>query len=327
MTVKIEDVAERAGVSVTTVSRVMNNRGAISEKTREKVMEAIHELDYHPSQIARNLFKQKSHIIGVIVPDVSHNFYGSEVKHIERNLCEAGYRLLLCNTKQQKTLEQDYIDMLQCNKVDGIIIASHTQESEAYQQLHLPLVSIDRNLGADIPVVSSNHYQGGILAAEELLRCQCKTVVQVVCDTSIPKPSDERHIAFKTRLGEAGIRCEEINIPLNTFDFDDYIKVSNTLFDTYPKVDGVFCADNIACAVLKTAVQREYAVPKQMKIVGYDGNDIAKMVTPTLTTIRQQTEIIAKTAVDILLRRVEGSEVTGTYKIPVQFVQGETTAV
>ncbi len=324
MAARIEDVAERAGVAVATVSRVMNNRGAISEKTRNKVWSAIEELDYHPSQIARNLQSQKTKIVGVIVPDVSHNFFAREVRHLEGALCERGYKMMLCNAMHQKNLELDYIHMLQCNKVDGIILASHTLKNDVYEKLNLPLVSLDRYLGENIPVVTSDHYQGGTLAGNVLVGAGCKHVVQICGDVRVAKPSDDRHAAVEAIFKKAGIRCDRVGIPMNVFEYRDYKKLVSELFENYPDVDGIFCVDNIACAVLQEASRRGIQVPGTLKLVGYDGNDVSRMTIPVLTTVEQQMNLLARQAVDILMEQIDGESVKGIYKIPVILVKGES---
>ncbi len=324
MAARIEDVAAKAGVAVATVSRVMNNRGAISEKTRKKVWDAIQELDYHPSQVARGLQSQRTKIVGVIVPDVSHNFFAREVKHLESALSRQGYKMMLCNAKHEKSLEMDYIYMLQCNKVDGIILASHTQKNEVYERLNLPLISLDRYLGDNIPVVTSDHGQGGKIAGSLLKEAGCKNVVQICGDITIAKPSDDRHIAAQKVLENAGIRCSRMEIPMNVFRYSDYKKLVSELFDCYPDTDGIFCVDNIACAVLQEANKRGITVPQQLKIVGYDGNDVAQMTIPVLTTIKQQLDLLAQKTVEILMQQIDGESTPGIYKIPVLLSRGGT---
>src|SRR5512136_1608038 len=122
----IKDVAQLAGVTVTTVSRVLNNKGYISDQTRKKVGDAMKELDYVPNEMARSLLKQRSSIIGLIVPAVSHPFFGELAMHVEYYAYEMGYKILLCNSHLDSAKERDYIDMLKRHKVDGIIMGSHT---------------------------------------------------------------------------------------------------------------------------------------------------------------------------------------------------------
>ena len=166
----IKDVAKLAGVSVTTVSRVLNNKGYISQDTYESVYRAIDQLDYVPNQIARNLFKQKSYYISLIVPDSSHPFWAEITKYIERKLYKHHYKLFLCNTGDTEDKERDYIKMMRENMVDGIILGTHMLAETEYQNLDLPIVALDYRVAEDIPTIYSDHNKGGLLAAGEILK-------------------------------------------------------------------------------------------------------------------------------------------------------------
>ena len=196
----IKDVAIKAGVSVSTVSRVMNNRGYISQATKDKVFNAMKDLNYQPNEIAKSLFKKKSNIIGLILPDISTPFYAEETRYIEEELYKLGYKLMLCNAYNSSTREQEYINMLLRNQVDGIIIGSHTLKIEDYLNLNLPNVALDRYLGDDIPVVSADHMEGGKLAALELLNCGCTNILHFSGSSKVPTPSNDRHKSFNDNL-------------------------------------------------------------------------------------------------------------------------------
>ena len=157
----IKDVAERVGVSVTTVSRVLNNRGYLSEDLKRRVYQAMEELNYQPNELARSLFRKKSNIIGLIIPDISHPFFSEIAIHIETFAYKSGYKILLCNSQLDKKKEKDYLNMLKASQVDGIIMGSHTLDTEEYKSINLPLVTLDRQLSESIPYVSSDHYKGG----------------------------------------------------------------------------------------------------------------------------------------------------------------------
>ena len=200
----IKDVAIKAGVSVSTVSRVMNNRGYISQATKDKVFNAMKDLNYQPNEIAKSLFKKKSNIIGLILPDISTPFYAEETRYIEEELYKLGYKLMLCNAYNSSTREQEYINMLLRNQVDGIIIGSHTLKIEDYLNLNLPIVALDRYLGDDIPVVSADHMEGGKLAALELLNCGCTNILHFSGSSKVPTPSNDRHKSFNDTLEERG---------------------------------------------------------------------------------------------------------------------------
>lgn len=321
----IKDVAKYAGVSVASVSRVLNNRGYISTGLRERVYRAIDEIDYHPNEIARNLQKNRTNLIGLIIPDVQHGFFATLTRHIETQLRTEGFKLLLCNAMNSKNLELSYIEMLRNNKVDGIIIGSHTLEIEKYVNLNLPIVAFDRYLGDRIPVVSSDHYEGGLLAARELMISDCKKIVQVSAYRGSHLVCDERHVALEKYLKDRNISCESIELPLNVFDFSKYRRLAGEIFDTYHP-DGIFAEDIVACAFIKEACVRGIRIPEEVKIVGYDGIDIAFMITPTLTTVQQPIEKLSETLVKTLLRIIAHEEaVPMKSMLPTTLIKGETT--
>jgi len=332
MALTIKDVAELAKVSVTTVSRVLNNRGSLSEKTIQKVYSAMEKLNYYPNQIAANLSKKRTMLVGMIVPDASHAFYSMEIRNIEECLYHAGYKLMLCNAVGSKEREKEYLFMLQCNKVDGIIIASHTLDLDDYSKISLPVVGLDRFLGSNIPTVSSDHEQGGRFAAEELIRCGCKKVVQIKGYSAVQTPSNERHVAFRKAMEEKSIVCLDFELPLNAFRFMEYLDFVNDVFTNEPGIDGFFAVDNIACAACKIAPSMGIRIPEQLKVIGYDGTELSLMSQLSLSTIVQPIRKIAQTTVDILLSLMLNKKSNGNLnspdfhiKLPVTFIKRDTT--
>lgn len=324
----IKDVAKKAEVSVTTVSRVLNNRGSLSAKTRIKVHEAMQELNYYPNELAANLYRQRTMLIGLIVPDVSHSFYGLEIKYIEEALYALGYKLMLCNAGESKEREKEYLIMLQRNKVDGIIIASHTLYLDDYSRINLPVVALDRYLGKNIPTISADHEQGGILAANELVRNNCKKVVQISGYSAIPTPSNKRHRAFHQVLEKNQIECVNYELPLNTFKFAEYINFIHDIFTNDPDIDGLFAVDNVACAALKMAWSLKIPIPERLKVIGYDGTEVSLMNNLSLSTIIQPVKKIIQCTVDTLLSLISGktSFQEGIHlKFPVTFIKRDTT--
>jgi LacI family sucrose operon transcriptional repressor len=324
----IKDVAEKAGISVTTVSRVLNNRGSLSEKTRKKVHDAIAELNYYPNQLAVNLFKKRSMLIGVIFPDISHPFYSLEIKYIEEFFYHAGYKLMLCNAGESGNREKEYLVMLQRNKVDGIIIASHTLHLEEYGKVTLPVVALDRYLGRYIPTISADHKQGGRLAAEELLRGGCKKVVQIKGYGAVPTPSNKRHEIFQKMMEEHHVECLNYELPLNTFRFSEYLDFVNDIFINEPDIDGLFAVDNVASAACKIAFTHTIKVPEKLKIIGYDGTDISLMNNLSLSTVVQPVRKIAQCTVETLLAVManKGPAAQDIHiKLPVTLMRRDTT--
>ena len=158
----LKDVAAGAGVTVTTVSRVLNNRGYISEETRDKVYAVMKELNYQPNEIARSLSKQKSNCIGVIVPHIEHPYFARLVSNIESAAANQKYKIMLCNSHAKFQKEIDYLEMFQSHRVAGIIICSSSIDIGKFVSLNIPVVSIERPVDLGISSVECDNYQGGV---------------------------------------------------------------------------------------------------------------------------------------------------------------------
>lgn len=155
---KLGDVAALAGVSPTTVSRVLNNRGYLSETTRVKVFDAMQQLGYRPNAIARSLQGQKSQLIGLVFPSVANPFYGEMAYRIESHLADIGYKTILCNSNDHPESEQRYLDMLIANQVDGVITGAHSQVVANFPHLGAPLITIDRQHTGRGPNISCDNF-------------------------------------------------------------------------------------------------------------------------------------------------------------------------
>ncbi|NEG69947.1 LacI family DNA-binding transcriptional regulator [Bifidobacterium choloepi] len=178
--VGMRDVAKRAGVSLSSVSLVVNGTGYVSDEMRERVERAMAELDYVPNQLARNFHRNRAGIIGVIVPTIRHPFFATLTAAIERELSARGLRAMLCSTADAAEGEADYVDMLERRTVDGLIVGSHTAHNPDYwSSIGRPIVAFDRVLGATIPAVCSDHEAGGRLVARQLVESGCRHVVMV----------------------------------------------------------------------------------------------------------------------------------------------------
>lgn len=306
----IKDVAARSGVSVGTVSRVLNKRGYISHETYKKVYQAMEELNYQPNQIARNLFSQRTHTIGLLLPDISHPYFSELTRETELLLYESGYKVLLCNTKENANREQDYIKMLQQNKVDGIIIATHMLKNKEYENIDLPIVGCDMILGNNIPSVHYDHRIGGRLAAEKLISNGCKNILQFSGYSAVPSPALERHKVFAKICAEHNVNCITYELSTNEFKRTAYSHMIDGLLDQHPEIDGFFSTDIIAAYALRCAYDRGIQVPEQMKVVGYDGVELSHLLTPPLTHVRQPIKDLSAVLVDTLLRKIRGEEIT-----------------
>ncbi len=323
---KIGDVAKVAGVSPTTVSRVLNNRGYIAETTRKKVFEAMEKLNYYPNDVARSLFTKKTYLIGLVFPTTSNPFYGQLIFHLENVAASLGYKILLCNSQGRQDKEKGYLEMLQRNQVDGIIAGAHNRGIEEYEKTPLPIVGIDRYLSNNIPVVSSDNYDGGKQATQLLINRGCKNIIHINGPITLETPANLRRKAYEDVM-------EENQLPPLTYEvgheysLEELIK---NLFDENPLVDGIFASDDmIASRVLKEAKERKIRVPEDLKVIGYDGTDTVRFLLPELSTIQQPIEEIAKMSIEILLKQINGesSEIKLETTLPVNLIERNTTSI
>ncbi|MFC2730329.1 MAG: LacI family DNA-binding transcriptional regulator [Pauljensenia sp.] len=303
--VTITDVARLAGVSKNTVSRYLNERGYISDKTRRAIASAIDELHYQPNQIARSLYTRRTNLVGLVIPNVEHPFFAAVTSRIEDELDSRGYKMILCNTLHSTRKERQYIDMLTANKVDGIIIGSHSIDID-YSEVAAPVVALDRYLADDIPVVASDHAEGGRIAAQAFIDRHCHKVAQLVASGRVRTPSNLRHEAFANAMRLNGITCITHELQLNQFQYSTYVETAKQVLDEYPGLDGVFSADPVAVAVQQEALRRGMCVPDDLFVYGYDGTYLAEAVYPQLPSIAQDYSALARQVVEVLLLQIAG---------------------
>lgn len=300
----IKDVAKEAGVGVGTVSRAINHTGYVSPDTRKKIDKAVEKLNYTPNELARNLFRNKSGIVGVIVPDLDHPFFSSLVKNIEMQLYRQGYKTMVCNAVGVSDREREYLDMLERNIVDGIITGSHCLDGEEYLRHEKPIVSIDRDFGPKIPIVGSDHMMGGKMAAELMLKDGRKRVLQI-CGVSPHIVANERHLAFQKTLMDNGVEVLAETMDWNVFDWEAFHKTAWKIMEKHSNIDGIFSGDLGAVACMNAARERGMHIPEDISLVGFDATSVTQMVHPRLTAIRQNVELLAEVSVNTLLDQIE----------------------
>ncbi|MEK5028393.1 LacI family DNA-binding transcriptional regulator [Paenibacillus sp. FSL M7-1046] len=323
----IKEVADIAGVAVGTVSRVINNHPSVKQETREKVLAAIKEINYVPNEVARNFKMQKSMMIALLLPTIRHPFFSELAYYIEDELDRHDYKLILCNSKGKPEKELYYFDILNQNKVAGIIAITYNDIEHSVVK-DIPLVSIDRHFKDEISCVTSDNYNGGRIALQELHKAGVRYPAYLgYIATSIRGEVDLRKVGFMDAAKELGLPQADYEIP----DLDE--DLLNPHLDQiltaaqYKEVDGVFVnGDMLAARYIKRAREHGIQVPEDVKVVGYDGIQKDDLFYPFLSTIVQPVEEMARTAVRLLIQKVEGVELhKDLYRLPVTFRQGGTT--
>ncbi len=321
----IKDVAEKAGVGIATVSRAMNGTGYVSARSREKIEAAIRELNYIPNERARNLSRKQTGIIGVLIPDFQTPFYASFLRQIEIELYNYGYRTMVCNTVKHSDREATYVEMLDRNMVDGLITSAWSAEAEVYRNLDKPVVSMDHDLGDDIPLIHSDHKNGGRIAAEHLLEKHCKRVLQLGSYFSVHTPSNDRYREFQRIMNEAGVEVRQLDPEWNRLDYEYYEKYLLEHLRDVKWADAVFASDMGAIACYRFATERGILVPDQMKIMAYDGTDFTRMTMPVMTAVRQDVAKLAAACADTMMQLIQHKESICMHQIiDVEFQNGGT---
>lgn len=324
MAITIKDIAEKVGVSVTTVSRVLNNRGYLSDSLKTRVYQAMEELNYQPNELARSLSRSKSNVIGLIIPDISHPFFAELTKHIEYYAYKQGYKLMLCNSLLDKDKEREYIDLLRASQVDGIIMGSHTMSVNDYMSINLPLITIDRKIASTIPCISSDNYRGGEMATQLLFQKKCKKIAYLSGNLRLNMLAKQRYDAFVDLVTLEKVEHVIKQTNLNGFNYKEYEELVAELFSEHPDIDGVFASsDMLALQVIRECRRMGKKVPDQVKVVGYDGILISEM--DELTTIRQPIKDMGKLSVQYLADLIEGQNPPLDTILPVQLVARSTT--
>ena len=302
----IRDVAKKAGVAVATVSRYMNGTANVSEETQQRIEAAMQELQYIPNELARSMFKKKSNTIAMLVPNIQHPWFSSLAAAIEKELNQRNYRLMLFSTSDDTERERECLHTLRSNIVDGIICGTSACAPEEYQAVvDKPIVMLDFKLSDDIPLIVSEER------------------------TSKDIYSFYSHEVLDEVLGQAGIATRLVPIQWNAFDFDGYFELAKTILDQYPQVDGLMAADLPALAFVKAARALGKIFPEDFSVVAYDGTYVLNTNTVNISRIRQPYELIGKKAVGIIMDQLQGKNIQypcGEVVLPVEFVQGETTA-
>lgn len=318
----IKDVAKKAGVSVTTVSRYLNSKGYVSEETKQLIAQAIEELNYEPSMIARTLSTKQSTFIGLIVPDIVNPFFPELARAIEDVAHAYNYTVILCNSDEELEKELRYIQTLQQKYVAGFIVATSHSGAAHYKNLNVPIVAIDRKIDDTIPVVATNNREGAKLGAQHLLDAGCKNILCMRGPAGL-EPADDRFTGFMEAAEGKDITIEVIESP---FHFEQSEAIARAMLEQQT-FDGIFTSSDVTAAgAMKAAHALGIKVPEQLQIIGYDGTKLAGQLTPGLTTVAQDLYKIGALAARMLIKLIEGQQLEEReIRIPAKLLVRETT--
>jgi LacI family transcriptional regulator len=308
----IKDVAREAGVSVATVSKILNYQDYSKAETREKVMATIKRLNYQPNHAAQSMVNKKTGMIALIIPDVRNPFFTEVARGVEDAANKHNYRVMLCNTDEDPLKQQNYLRALQGRIVDGFIIAVASDDSRQLKKINrveLPFVFIDRecrNYRTDAVIVDNR--DGAFKAVRHLL-CNGRRRVGFISGKRDTQTGRERLRGYQEALTEAEIPLCQALIKDGKFTGEGGYQAANALLSSGDRPDALFVANNaMTVGVIRALTEAGVRIPEEMALVCFDDADWAEFFTPALTVIRQPTYTMGSLAGEILFQRISESK-------------------
>ncbi|RPK30964.1 LacI family DNA-binding transcriptional regulator [Paenibacillus xylanexedens] len=319
----IKDVAQLAGVSVATVSRVINDRGYVHADTRKKVEDAVKALNFSPNEVARSLYKRKSKLIGLLLPDIANPYFPQLARGVEDRMQEQDYRLIFGNSDEDERKEQDYIQTFIQNNVVGVISSTNYPHSSIYENLKIPVVFLDRT-SLDRPSVYADGREGGRLAAREIIKRGSRRITVMQGPSQI-RPAQDRFEGAIEVIRDAGLDYRVIQT--TSFSINEAGIWAEELFRKYADTDGVIASNDIAAmAVLHEAARIGRKVPDDVQVIGFDDIPMSSLLSPALSTIHQPAYEMGREAAGLLIQLVEQAAVKNkNIQLPVSFIERGTT--
>lgn len=327
----MRDVAERAGVSVTTVSHVVNKSRTVHPDTRLRVENAVQALGYQPNFLARSLRRGISHTVGIILPDNANPYFAEVVRGIEESMFAQGYSVILCNSDNDLEKEHHHTSVLIEKQVDGIIFVAAGLSTENITNLKargIPLVLVDRYVpGVDADIIVADNHRGGWLATQHLLDLDHRVIACISGPESIEVSSD-RVGGYRQAIEDAGIKFDPALVVAGDFQFQSGYLAAKVLFEHRAPPTAIFtCNDLMAIGTYRFANENGIKVPEALSIVGFDDTRLAVYSNPPLTTIRQPKQLMGVRAAQLLLERLNDGELqTRKEKMGVELVIRRSTA-
>ena len=308
----MKDIAKTAGVSLGTVSNVLNGSAKVRDPIRVRVLDAVQAVAYQPSQLARGLRRVKTNVIGMIIPDITNPFFPAVVRGAEDVAFANGCRLILCNTDNDHSKELVHLNELRTYLPAGLIVipsnfSDLTTQAESYSRAGTGVVCIDRlprNWNGD--TVTANNEAGAYEATRHLLHMQHTRLATITGPLHLTN-ANERLIGFRRALREAGLQLSPEYVQEATFDkYGGYSKTL-TLLRLIPRPTAIFAGnDMIALGILMALREAGLRCPQDVSMIGFDDLDLAETTNPALSSVSQSGYQLGSTAARILLDRIKG---------------------
>ncbi|PXV60009.1 LacI family transcriptional regulator [Halanaerobium congolense] len=308
MKITIKDIAEKANVSISTVSRVLNNKDDVNDNTRKQIKKIIDELGYNPSGIARGLALKKTNTIGLIIPNITNPFFPEVAKGVERRAEEMGYSVILYDTENDENKEKKALELMRKKQVDGIVLSFNSNTRNLINQAFddkIPIVQIDRKInGLKCPSVLIDNFYSGYSAAKHLIDRGHRKIAHITGRKDILN-SIERLSGYKKAFQEGGLKVYEKYIINGQQTIESGYKKMNLLLKMDQIPTAVFVANDLmAIGAYEAIFDKKMDIPKDISIIGHDDINMASIIRPKLTTVVQPKYDMGVNAVDLLVKLI-----------------------
>lgn len=312
MPVRMKDIARDLGVSAVTVSKVLRNHDDIGSETRRKVLQRIKELNYQPNQNARALATGKSRLVGLIVPDLLHQFFAQVTKGVSRTLRSHGYGLIIASSEEDPELERREIDQMLARRVDALIVASTQRSPQSFSRIakhQVPYVLVDRRFeGLKAHFIGTDDFTAGQIATEHLLAIGRRNLAYIGGD--YPSTAAGRLAGFRAAIAKHSIEVPSKYICLRTH-LDDAAdstgrRAMQALLKLKPRPDGVFCFnDPIAAGAMLAVLDAGLRIPEDIAMIGCGNVLYASVLRVPLSSVNQESETMGEHAARMVLDLIE----------------------
>jgi LacI family transcriptional regulator len=308
----LKNIADRLNLSETTVSRALSGQASkyrISQETEKAVLDLAEELHFSPNQLARSLRLQKTHTIGLMIPDISNPFFANIARNVEKEARKLGYSVILADTEETETIEIESLRLLRGRKVDGMVISPVGQQGSHLEKLFaigMPMVLIDRYFpDSPLPYVASDNFGGAYQAVMHMIE---KGHIRIACIQGLENtlPNIERLRGYCQAHHDAGIPVDETLIVGDSFGYQNGYIEMKLLIGRNPRPTAVFAVSNLISLGALHAIDEEgLNVPGDLSIVSFDDQPYSALLATPMTTVAQQNEQIGPLAVKMLFNQIE----------------------
>lgn len=331
MAATIKDVAKLAEVSISTVSRVINESKPVSPEARRRVLKAIDELGYKPNEIARSLVTKKSNLIGVIVDDIGNSYVAQIVRGIEEVGRMYKYDIVLCSSYGDEETELRFIQLLMQKQVEGIIIVSEIETKKITENINkykIPFVYLNRFYDIlQTPTVTIDNELASSIIVKHLLELNHKNTLYISNDENIDRTIEKYKVkGYINTIEEAGLTPTICNI--GGYKIEDAYKAGEEILQVIQKnhITAVYCCqDEVAIGLINYLYDHDIRVPEEISVVGYGDISLSSIYRPKLTTIKEPYYDLGAVAVRRILKELKGEAVDEqTLKLPVQLIKRDS---